>query len=50
MQPNYSNNCISHYNVKTSNIFDPVVQMISTKPLIKSKLKGLLSDLKKFKV
>ena len=48
MQPNYSNNRISHYNVETSNIFGPVVQLISTKPVIKNKLKGLLSDL--FKV
>ena len=32
------------------NIFDPELQLINTKPMIKSKLKELLSELKKFKV
>ena len=32
------------------NIFDPELQLISTKPVIKNKLKELLGELKKFKV
>ena len=47
---NSSDNCIHHYNVKILNLFDPELQLINTKPVIKSKLKGLLSKLKKFKV
>ena len=30
--------------------FDPELQLIDTKPAIKNKLKGLLNELKKFKV
>ena len=50
MQSNSFDNIIDHYNVKILNIFDPELQMINTKPLIKSKFKELLSGLKKFKV
>ena len=32
------------------NILDPELQLINTKPMIKKKLKELLSELKKFKV
>ena len=32
------------------NILDPELQLINTKPMIKNKLKELLSELKKFKV
>ena len=32
------------------NLFDPELQLINTKPVIKNKLKELLSELKKFKV
>ena len=32
------------------NIFDSELQLINTKPIIKNKLKELLSELKKFKV
>ena len=32
------------------NLFDPELQLINNKPMIKNKLKELLSDLKKFKV
>ena len=39
-----------HYNVKILNLFDPELQLTNTKPVIKSKLKGLLCKLKKFKV
>ena len=45
-----SDNCIHHYNVKVLNLFDPELQMINTKLVIKNKLKALLNELKKFKV
>ena len=32
------------------NLFDPELQLIDTKSVIKNKLKGFLSELKKFKV
>ena len=47
MQSNSSDNCI-HYNVEILNIFNPELQLINTKPIIKNKLKELLSELKKF--
>ena len=39
-----------HYNVEILNIFDPKLQLINTKPMIKNKLKEWLSELEKFKV
>ena len=50
VQSNYSDNCIHRYNVDILNIFDPELQLINNKPIIKSKLKELLSELKNFKV
>ena len=50
VQSNSSDNCIHHYNVEILNIFDPELQLINTKPMIKNKLKVLLSELKKFKI
>ena len=50
VQSNSSDNCIHCYNVEILNIFDPELQLNNTKPMIKNKLKGLLSELKKFKV
>ena len=50
MQSNSSDNCICHNNVNILNLFDPELQLINTKPVIKNKLKGLLRELKKFKV
>ena len=50
VESNFSDNCIHHYNVKTLNLFDPELQLINTKPVIKNKLKILFSELKKFKV
>ena len=32
------------------NLFDPELQLMNTKPMIKSKLKELFSELKKFRV
>ena len=50
VQSNSSDNCIHHYNVEISNLFDPELQLINTKSVIKNKLKELLNWLKKFKV
>ena len=40
----------NYYNVEILNLFDPELQLINTKPVIKNKLKELQSELKKFKV
>ena len=45
-----SDNYIHRYNVDFLKLFDPELQLINTKPMVKSNLKELLSDLKKFKV
>ena len=50
MSSNLSDACIHQYNVEILNIFDPDLQLINTKAMIKSKWKVLLSELKKFKV
>ena len=50
VQSNSCDNCIHHYNVDILNPFDPELQLINTKPMIKNKLKELLSEFKKFKV
>ena len=44
VQSNFSDNCIHHYNFKILNPFDPELQLINAKPVIKSKLKELLSE------
>ena len=36
--------------MKILNLFDPELKLINTKPIIKNKLKELLSELKKFKI
>ena len=48
MESNYSDNFVRHYNVEILNLFDPELQLINTKPVIKNKLKQLLSELKKY--
>ena len=50
VQSNSSDNCVHHYNVEILNLVDPELQLINNKPVIKNKLKELLSELKKFKV
>ena len=50
MHSNSSDNCIHHYNDDILNLFDPELQLINAKPVIKNKLKELLRELKKFKV
>ena len=42
VQSNSSDNRINHYNV---NLFDPELQLINTKPVIRNKLKALLIEL-----
>ena len=49
MQSNSSNICMHRRNVEILNIFDPELQLINTKPMIKNKLKELLNELEKFK-
>ena len=50
MQSNHSDNCVHRYNIMILNLFDQDLQLINIKPMIKNKLKELLSELKKFKV
>ena len=50
MQSNSSDNCIHCYNFEIQHIFDPGLQLINTKPMIKNKLKEWLSELKNLKV
>ena len=35
VQSNSSDNCIHHYNIEILNMFDPELQLINTKPMIK---------------
>ena len=50
VQSNSSDNCIYLYHVEILNLFDPELQLINTKMVIKNKLKELLSKLKNFKL
>ena len=50
MQSNSSDNCVHHYNIDILNFFNPELQLINIKPMVKDKLKELLSELKKFKI
>ena len=50
MQSNSSDNFICRYNVCILKILDSELQPFNSKPMIKNKLKELLSKLKKFKV
>ena len=50
MQSSSSDNCVHRYDIQNLNLFDPELQLINTKPMIKSKLKESLSELRKFKV
>ena len=44
MQSNSSDNCVHGYNIMILNCFDPELQLINIKPMIKRKLKELLSE------
>ena len=50
MQSNSSDSCIHRYNVEILNVFDPDIQLINTKPMIKNKLKELLYEWKRLKL
>ena len=49
VQSNSFKNCLHCNNVEILNIFDIELQLINTKPMVKNKLKELLSELEKFK-
>ena len=49
MQSNSSNNSLGLYNAEILSLFDPELQLINNKPIIKYKLQELLSEMKKFK-
>ena len=36
VQSNYSDDCVYHYNVEISNLFDLQLQLINTKPMVKA--------------
>ena len=50
VQLNSSDNFIHCYNLEILNLFDQELQLINIKPVIKNKLKELLSGKKNFKV
>ena len=50
MQSNTSDDCVHRYNMMILNLFDPELQLINNKSMIKNKLQKLLSELKKFKI
>ena len=46
IQPNSFGKCVPSYNIVILNLFHPELQLMNTKPIIKDKLKELLSELK----
>ena len=48
VESNFSDNCVHHYNVDVLHLFDPELQVINSKPVIKNKLDELLSELTNF--
>ena len=49
MQSNFSDKYVHGQNVEILNLFDPELQVINTKQVIKNKLKELLNELKKIR-
>ena len=47
MQSNSSDNCVHQYNIEILHLFYLELQLTDTKPMIKTKPKQLLSELKK---
>ena len=47
IQLNFSTNCVHRYNIEIFNLFDPELQLVNTKTMIKNKLIELFSELKK---
>ena len=39
MQSNSSDKYVHHYNIEILNLFDPQLQQMNTKPIIKNKIK-----------
>ena len=50
MQLSSSDKYVHRYNIEILNLFETELQLINTKPMIKNKLKELLSEVKNFKV
>ena len=50
MQSIFSDKYVHHYNINILNLFDPELELINSKAMVKNKLKELLSELKKFQV
>ena len=50
MLSNSSDNCVLRYDFEILHIFDPELQLINTKLMIRNKSKELLNELKKFKI
>ena len=48
IQSNSSDKYVGRHNIKILNLFDPELQLIITKSMIKEKLKEMLSDFKNF--
>ena len=44
IEPNSSDKCVHHYIVEILNLFDPELQLINTKPMIKDKFKKLVRE------
>ena len=49
VQSDSSDNWIHHYNVEILHLFDPELQLININPVIKNKVKELLTALKNLK-
>ena len=49
MQSSPFDNCVHVYSIEVLDLFDPELQLINVKPIIKNILKDLLGELKKFK-
>ena len=44
IESNSSDKCVHHYIVEILNLFDPELQLIKTKPMIKDKFKKLVRE------
>ena len=50
MQSSSSDGCVDHYNIDILNLFDPGLQLINTRPVIRNKLEDLFSGLKNVQI
>ena len=50
MQSKLSDNCMHQYNVEILNLFDPELQLITTKAVTENKLKELFNEMERFKI